>query len=217
MPHRDPETGQFLSHDESFDDIEVATFGTTTGTPAQGLGGATAYTGGETNVFEGTKILDFDQLVDRNEELVLLSAHHALVAQINSTETADGSVRAAIEISSDPALTDATRFSGKQTNSDQDGAFSGDEGFDDSIDIIGRPLIAQGTGPFSDGSTGVGGGGSAGEDSVEIRAAPAEFGRFHPRDELFVNGVTEVDNVDDAGIHLQITGQHVYGVRDEIC
>jgi hypothetical protein len=210
--HRDPETGQFLAHDESFKDIEVASFGITIGIPAQGLGGATAYTGGDTSSFEGVEMIDFDQIVDRNEELVLIEAQHALVAEINSTETADGSVRAAVEISADPSLSPATRAAGKQTNDAQPDSFSGTTGFDDSIDLVGRPLVAQGTGPFSDSSTGVGGGGSAGEDSVEIRSAPAEFGRFHPRDEVFVNGITETDNVDDAGIHLQISGQHVFGV-----
>jgi hypothetical protein len=41
---------------------------------------------------------------------------------------------------------------------------------------------------------------------------PAEFGRFHPRDELFINGEFRAWNIDDAGIHAAVAGQHVYGV-----
>ena len=42
MPHRDPQTGQFLPHDEEqYDDIEVATFGANLGVQAGDLWGIT--------------------------------------------------------------------------------------------------------------------------------------------------------------------------------
>jgi len=214
MPHRDPETGQFLPHDEqAYDDIEVATFSATVGIPASDLDGNTTFNGGIQEPFEALQLLDYDEIVDRNEELVLLDAHHSLYASINSTETADGSMRVAVEISADPALSDATIFAAGQSSQDVPGSlWEGVAAQDDTIDLIGRPLTGAATGPFSDGSSGAGGGGSASHDEVHLTMAPAEFGRFHPRDELFANGRAEINNVDDAGVHLGISCQHVYGV-----
>jgi len=215
MPHRDPETGQFVAHSNQYDDIEVASFGATVGIPAADLDGSAAFTGGDGGLFEGLEIIDYDEIVDRNEELVLLSAHHALSVMVNSTETADGSVRAAVEVSASPSRSTVTLRAQDQTGSDLDGDVDGTGTFDDTIDLVGRPLIGAATGPFSDGSTGVGGGGAAAADRYEMAMAPAEFGRFHPRDELFLNGQFEADNIDDAGIHASVSGQHVYGVHSE--
>jgi len=220
MPHRDPDTGQFLPHGaERYEDIEVASWGVNLGVQASDLSGSTGFAGGDIDEFEGVQALDYDEFVDRNEELVLLQAQHSLTVYANSTETADGTVAAAVEISADPSLSDPTNLvAGISTNASvpPDSVVSArtSAGDDDSIDIIGRPLYAVGTGAFSDGSSGAGGGGSAGRDSVESDMFPAEFGRFHPRDELFVNGEFRVWNVDDAGVHLAVTGQHVYGVLD---
>jgi len=213
MPHRDPTTGKFVSDDShGFDDIEVATFGVATGVQAADLNGATGFQG-QGDVFEGLAVLDYDEFVDRNESLVLLRATHRMVVFANSTETADGTVLAAAEISADPALSSTTLEAQSQsTASFDDDDVVGDAEQDDSIDLIGRPLLATGHAPFSDGPTGVGGAGTAGVDVVEVTVAPSEFGRFHPRDELFVNGGFRVWNIDDAAVHAQFTGQHVYGV-----
>jgi hypothetical protein len=218
MPHRDPDTGQFLPHDTAqYSDIEVASWGINVGVQASDLSGATGFSGGDIDEFEGVQALDYDQFVDRNEELVLLQAHHSLVVYANSTETADGTVAVSAEISADPSLSSATNLvAGVSTNDsvppDSVVTSNLEPEADDSIDIIGRPLYATGTGAFSDGSSGAGGGGSAGRDTVKSDMFPAEFGRFHPRDELFVNGEFRVWNIDDAGVHAGIAGQHVYGV-----
>jgi len=218
MPHRDPETGQFLPHNTAqFSDIEVATWGVNVGVQASDLSGSTGFAGGDIDEFEGVKVLDFDEFVDRNEELILLQVQHCLVVYANSTETADGTVAVSVEVSADPSLSSATNLLAGISNNESvppDSAVTSSlsPNSDDSIDIIGRPLYATGTGAFSDGSSGAGGGGSAGEDTVESDMFPAEFGRFHPRDELFVNGEFRVWNVDDAGVHAGITGQHVFGV-----
>lgn len=211
VPARDPETGQFVSGDgATFDDIEVASFQATVGVQAADLGGGTAFPSGSNDEFEGLLLIDYDEIVDRNESLQLLYAEHSISVYPNSTETADGQARGYAEVSASPALT----MSGEiQTGDDIETAnVVGEAEFDDTIDLVGRPLQAVGTGPFSDGSTGVGGGGSAGEDAVEIEHLPEEAGRFHPRDELFLNGVLEAWNVDDSGIHLDLVGQHIYGV-----
>lgn len=198
------------------DDIEVVSFSATVGVPAANLSGDTTFTGGDDNQFESLELVDYDEVVDRNEELVLLEAHHGAYLSVNSTETADGSVRASVGVVAQPTLPDVVRNAATQRVDALEGiGFQGSASSEDSIDIVGRPLVFQATGPFSDSSSGLGGGGSAGHDSIDLEHAPAEFGRFHPRDELFLAGRAEVNNIDDAGIHIGIAGQHVYGVRHD--
>ena len=207
--------GQFVSVDEDMlSDIEVATFASNAAVAAADLDGTTSL-GGQVQEFESIEVIDYDEIVDRNEELLLLDAKHSLVVYANSTETADGTVAAAVEVSADPSLTDTTGRVVEIRNNDLppgDSQVIGTGTTDDSIDLIGRPLSAVGHAPFSDGSSGAGGGGSAGEDRLSLGMAPAEFGRFHPRDELFVNGSIRAWNIDDAGVHVNVSGQHVYGV-----
>lgn len=212
MVRRDPQTGQFRSGDE-FDDVEVITFSADFGVTAAENDGSTGFIG-DTAMAEGVQLIDYDEIVDRNESLQLLSADHALMTYINSTMTEDGTVRTRVEISASPSIT------GPGSNSPSPQIYDGSSGsqvqgnasHDDTIDIVGRPLQATGHGPFSDTATGMGGGGSAGEDSVYVSQLPAEMGRFHPRDELFANAEIVAWNVDDAATHVEIVGQHVYGV-----
>lgn len=198
----------------TFDDIEVVTFDAGVGIEASNLAGNTGFQGETVSQFEGLELVDYDEIVDRNERLVLLQAHHALSVYANSTETADGTVAAAVEISASPAVTSVgqVRLSTSSVNGND---YVGSAGLDDTIDLIGRPLAAVGHAPFSDGSTGTGGGGSAGEDQVSVTDLPREMAEFHPRDELFLNGEMEPWNVDDAGIHLIVKGQHIYGVEGD--
>lgn len=212
MVHRDPSTGKFVSgQDTEYSDIEVVTFSGSVGVQASNLGGTATFQGGDQKTFEGLELLDYDEFVDRNEELVLLSADHSMSVFANSTESEDGTVRASVEVSASPAITNENVIF---TNSIDDGQAVGGAQSDDSIDLLGRQLVATAHAPFSDTSTGVGGGGSAGEDRLKIDQAPAEFGRFHPRDELFMNGTFEAWNIDDSGVHVDLTGQHVYGVLE---
>lgn len=213
MVHRDPETGQFTGGDHDYDDIEVASFAATLGVEAANLNGNTQF-GGQGEEFEAMELIDYDEIVDRNEELHLLSAQHRMAVYANSTETADGTVAAGVEISADPAFTDFTkRIIGVTTTSVAgNGNVVGESETEDTIDLVGRPLVAMGGAPFSDSATGVGGAGSAGEDQYEATVFPAEMGRFHPRDELFLNGRITTWNIDDSGVHVNVTGQHIYGV-----
>lgn len=214
MVTRDPQTGQFRSG-ESFDDVEVVSFKAAVGIPAADLGGAAAFAGGSDAVFEGVPLIDYDDVVDRNESLVLLSGHHALVVYENSTSTADGSVRAMVEVSASPSRQVAGALGGQSDVADEAGGVDLlHRSQSDTIDVLGRPMTAVGQAPFSDGTTGVGGGGSAGEDSVDLEGAdlPREVAEFHPRDELFLNGSFDVWNTDDTGVHADVVGQHVYGV-----
>lgn len=210
--------GQFVSIDDHdmFDDVEVVTFSVEMGVEASNLNGVTSFSG-EANTVEGTVLVDYDDVVDRNESLFLLDAHHRLSTWINSTETADGTVRTYVEVSASPVfeLGEMRFLSTDVLEGDQRGDIVGEAGSDDSIDLIGRPMAATAHAPFSDGSSGAGGGGSAGEDDYVSSIFPAESGRFHPRDELFLNASFESTNVDDAGIHLDLSGQHIYGVIED--
>ena len=222
MAHRDPQTGQFVSsgaenqRDHGFDGIEVATFHADFGMEAADLTGGTGFTGGDGDNFEGIEVIDFGDFCDRNERLQLLHATHILTAYANSTETADGTVRIAAEVSASPSRSSAVHSLGNDDVESSQDTVVGGATTDDSIDILGAPLIATGHAPFSDGASGVGGGGSAGEAVVRLANPPAPICDFHPRDELFVNGGLEVWNVDDAGVHGELTGQHIYGVVDDL-
>jgi len=213
--HRDPVTGQFTGKEHSYDDIEVVSFEAGYGIQAADLDGGTGFGAGSNEAFtDDEPLIDYDEIVDRNEELRLLSAEHVLDVFVNSTETADGTVASAVAITASPTRTGGIGQVSLSTDA-VDPPVVGDNSSDDSIDHVGRQLVAVGTGPFSDGSTGVGGGGSAGTDEVETGPLPAEFGRFHPRDELFAVGQFSVWNIDDAGVHAQVSGQHVYGVLED--
>jgi len=223
MPHRDPDTGQFLPHSSTrYDDVEVATWSATFGLEASNHSGNTGFNGGDRYDVEGIEVIDYDEFVDRDEDLRLLSAQHRMFVCSNSTQTADGTVVAAVEVSSSPAISGPTQNLGKTigaaVDTDTGGGASGEalgrSRTEDTIDIIGRPLGSMAGSPFSDGSSGAGGGGSAGEDSYQSEMFPAESGRFHPRDELFVNGQVTAWNIDDAGSHVAVGGQHVYGVLE---
>lgn len=214
MPGRDPETGQFVSGGGQFQDYEVATTQVVITIPAEDLDGTTGSGFPDGDVFEGIEVFDYDELVDRNEELHLLRAAHGLTVYSNSTSTEDGSIRGSVEVSSSPARQGSRGAPGQGgSTAGADGIVNFDTQKTDSIDLIGRVLTGFAGAPFSDTTTGVGGAGSAGEDrEVLAGGMPGSLGRFHPRDELFLNGVLECSNIADAGIGLTVDIQHVYGV-----
>lgn len=212
MVRRDPQTGQFQAGDD-YDDVEVVTFTADAGIMASEATGATGF-GGQEMLFEGVPLIDYDDVVDRNESLQLLRAEHRMVVFMNSTQTADGTLVAAAEVSSSPSRSSQAAVNNSQNDLDESSGLNGvgTQFVTDSIDLLGRPLEAVATAPFSDGPTGVGGGGAGGDDTVEVVNPPGVVGQFHPRDELFLNGSLNLWNVDDAGGHIEVKGQHVYGV-----
>lgn len=215
---RDPVTGQFLPEGatEQFDDVEVVTFQGNVGVEASNLAGNVGFNG-ELAQFEGEELVDYDDIVDRNEAVMLLMAHHALYVFQNSTATEDGVVEAIVGVSAAPSRTDVELLN--HDTSAIAGATGGAVGgarVEDTIDLVGRPLSAAGHSPFSDNTNQKGGGGSEGRDRVVIRGPlPEVVGRFHPRDELFMNGQIRTWNIADAGVHVQLEGQHIYGVLED--
>ena len=219
MPARDPETGQYVAGGTLADytDFEVHTSTSHMDIDAADVDGTTSAEYPDGQDFEGFQIIDFDELVDRNEVLDLLRAQHALTVYGNSTGTEDGSIRGAVEVSSSPTLQAVDDLAPTAQKAIDDSDFNVNFRLysTDSIDIVGRPLIGHAGQPFSDTATGVGGSGSTGEDSYTLSGFPEVIARFHPRDELFLNGVLEASNVADAGIHLDVSIQHLYGVRSD--
>lgn len=211
MPHRDPQTGQFVTHDGmDFEDYETLNFAADLGVEASNLGGGTSFGGGDNNSVNGIELAEYDTIVDRSEEAHFMGGWHRIVAYINSTETADGTLRTVAEVSTAASPQWGLALS---TNTIE-GSVVGDSDSDDSIDLIGRQMKAVSTGPFSDSSTGVGGGGTAGTDEYSMGPLPGAAGRFQARDDLFLNVRFDAWNVDDAGIHLELVGQHVYGINE---
>lgn len=208
-------TGQFVSGAE-YADYEVVTFLGSAGQTAAENDGDTGFEG-ETVNFEGLLLVDYDDIVDRNERLELLRASHVLEVYGNSTRTEDGTVGGVVEVSASPSQTTVGLLRTNDTNElDSDDAAVGFASREDSIDLVGRPLMAVTGAPFSDSATGMGGGGNGGgHDQWEGDYFPGGVGAFHPRDELFMNGQLHFWNVDDAGVHLQLIGQHIYGVVAE--
>lgn len=220
MAHRDPETGKFVAEEHSkYDDIEVVTTARYFTVAAADLDGLTGEGFGEDQTFEGVGLIDYDEVVDRNESLHLLNADHRLVVASPSTQTADGTVRCSVEISSSPARQASFPVEPFDALDDQGGDFpiSAASGItaEDTIDLIGRPLEAVAHSPFSDGATGVGGSGSSTDDNVTLDALPDPVAEFHPRDELFLNGSLDVSNISDGSIYFAVILQHTYGVKSD--
>jgi hypothetical protein len=206
-----------LAHDDRpYDDIEVATFGAQIRVNASTLNGSANQDLPNGAAFEGLQLIDYDELVDRSETLMLLTAEHRLDAYANATGLSDGTVRAEIEISASP-VTQAAAAVQEDAETPVIGGSSARarSTMDDSIDIIGRPLLDVTQAPFNSTQSGLGGGGSSSGDRTQLRRPPAELAEFHPRDEIFANGFVECSNVDNQAIHADINGYHVYGVLDD--
>lgn len=203
-----------MPHDQAdFDKFEEAFFSQKFSVPAADLSGATGALFGEEGRWEGRGLYSLDDLIDRDQLAVMLLAEHHLEVYVTSTETADGTVRAEMEVSTSPAASEAVDLLDSANDvADTAGALPVDADGSGVItsDLVGRALSAVAFGPFSDGATGVGGSGVAGVDWWE--GVPVANPVFDDRDDLFVNGVIEASNIADAAIHADLHVRHVYGV-----
>lgn len=226
MPHRDPETGQFVADAVSkFDHLEMATWSLPLSVPAADLDGTTQQFYGENALMEGQLVVDWDDVFDRHAVGRIIRAMHRVWLQPTGTQTADSAAFGIFEISSSPALQAVT----DAPNATLDGAdFSDGPGaagdfdiqvspdatvFDDTIDLLGRPLNVAAQGPFTDGTNGPGGAGSAGEDDLMWDPISYDIDR---RDELFVNAIMGAQNISDGPIGAYLVGQYVVGVDREV-
>lgn len=215
MVHRDPDTGQFVSGSSSFHDVEVINFAFQFSVAAAQNTGATDQFYGDDTDFEGVLLYDLDDIVDRHAVARVLEAQHALSVQPTGTQTADSATRAIVEISSSPSS--SVSFSAPASEMGAVGDQSGLtveflDRVDDSLDVLGRPLEAMAQGPFTDGTNGLGGGGGPGHDSLETE--PHDF-ILDRRDEMFLNGAVESQNLTDGPATFSVVGQHVLGINEE--
>lgn len=218
MVHRDPETGEFRSG-PAIEDVEYANFQLDLLLEAADVDGTAGPDYPDAVKFEGIQLYDAEELIDRHERAIMLQAAHSLTVYLPSTATADGSIRASVEVSANPSLAVAHDLNVAQTSpvADQQGSLPADAlefelHFDDTRDVLGRPLQSQGGGGFSDGATGVGG--SAGNATDSDRFEPVDFD-IDDRDEFYANGAVEVSNTADQGAAAVLTGQHVYAILED--
>lgn len=219
-PHRDPETGKFTSS-QTFEDIEVVTGAEIVGIDSLATDGDFGDDFPESATFEGLQLIDYDEIVDRNEALHLLEAHHHLDVYLREDTSPSGTymMRAHAEVSASPARQVAIDAANAgDVEADTTGLEVSEFGstFDDSIDLIGRALSAAATGgpiqgTFDADSGGGQSSGTPGSDTVDLDSLPAPIAEFHPRDELFLNGVLESSNADVA-MYMELNYQHLYGV-----
>lgn len=191
---------------------------------AADLDGSTGPGFGQAAIFEDVVALDLDDVLDRHRLADVLAYNHRLTCIAPSTQTADGTCRFSGTFATGPShrftsaggqfqeeFSGGTPFTGGAFTSNTDGGIL----TEDSLDPIGRPLDAIAGSPFSDGATGVGGAGSAGEDNDRGEMPHAGMFTVDRRDEIFVAGVAEASNIDDASLYSSWTFQWLLGVYDD--
>lgn len=221
MPHRDPETGQFVDDEGGnyADRTEEVRFAQNVTVPANQVGGQTGEQLGQEGHFDGVDLYDLGEVVERDELAYLDKAYHRVVAYVSSTSTEDGTIRAAVGVSTDPEMPDGVDGVGAAgTLSDVEGDYSfmsydQNNPADTDISTVGPTLLAVGFSPFSSNSSGVGGAGTAGTDEWE--GSPSAEGRMDARDDFYFNGTIEQSNVDDAALHVDIVGWHQWAVEED--
>lgn len=224
MPHRDPETGRFLAGDSGpdVDRFEEMYSQDHYNVAAADLDGGTAQDFGEDQRISGKEVYSLEQPLDRDELAVLMWAEHHITAYFASTASADSTIRAAVEISAAPEREVVDEL-GTAGNVSLDSDISGggqftlevDEGLGgvQSADLIGRPMQCTGFGPITDGTNGVGGAGTEGQDWWE--GQPAADPTFDARDDVFTNMVVQISNASDLSAHIEVSVRHVFGVMED--
>lgn len=207
-------TGQIDEDDfDRFDNVNAAV---DLSVPASDLGGGTGQTFGQQGDFEGLTLFDLGDILDSDEIGVLLEAEHRLTSGILSTSTADGTALVSAQIASDPDLdTPPSPFAGPADIDDSSGNFnveSAGRRVAVSNDVLGRVLTTISYAPITDGAQGVGGAGTSGTDKWHGTAVPSPL--FDVRDQIYVNGLIEQSNVDDASIYTKVNCQWTFGIMD---
>lgn len=218
---RDPETGQFLSGQDlpDFGRFEEVYASEKVRVPAADLDGTAANHLAEDEVFRGVQLYDVDELLDRDELGVLIWAEHALDVFLAATATADGTMWGGIEVSASPEPSGINFLMTSSNLNEIDDQSGGDFSFDDATasevtaDLIGRYLQAVSTSPIADGTNGVGGSGTPGKDWWE--GQPIAAPTFDARDEVYVSGAAEFNNVADNTGYMTLSTRHVFGVIED--
>lgn len=213
---RDPETGQFVSDDSDtvtdYDIYDVQHFRRDIAIPAASNDGSTGAHGGQRRN-EFMRLMDAAGGLNRGWVADLVRLEGKLLAWINSTQTADGTVQAFAQITSGNTSGDLTTVQTTGSTVD-DGPFEvlKGAGSDVDSDLI-MFLDAVGYGPITDGTNGVGGAGAAGEDKDVIQFDPDDGPTFGHDDDISLDIELAQWNVADAAIHATITGTAWWRLR----
>lgn len=210
--------GKFRSIDEMaemFDDLEylhyeelINSADNTTDATSQSLYG-------EATEFEGVEILDFDRIVDRHEVAHLLWTSLSFDAEIIGEDDGPANLRAALEVSADPALQVVTELDTTNAFDDQEGVtVVSEQSTDDTADLVVPPVELRASAYFTDETNNTGGGGDNATDDVQ-GPVPGSWD-FDRRDELYLNGVMEYHSVGDPDVaHVAVNGSFVFGITED--
>lgn len=212
MLHRDPQTGQFTTMDG--DEYEYVHLNDHLWIPDGNLGGAGATLYGEETEFEGRVILDVEDIVDRHEVARLVHAESRVEPRIITPQTGTmGSIRGAFEVSASPARQVIGELDNTSLLDDQTGVtVQGQLYEDDTADLPLLPLTVTMHSGMDDGTNGVGAG--AFQTSDESRGPTPGSWDFDRRDEMYLNGVLEYNNV-DADVHIEFVHDLVFAIEED--
>lgn len=191
----------------SYADIEIQQWYLAHSVAAGSLGGGTDELGGQNDVWTGV-LGGREPLrgnISRGQVAELVGIEMRAVPFINSTETADGTLQSAVSLSREPTF---QLHDGDQINT-TNGTLNGinaqtiGSGGNPEKDVLAH-CHAVAFGPFSDGGTGVGGGGSSQAahyelDYIETYGSGPLFDR---EDEFYHHVSMRQWNIADAAIHL---------------
>lgn len=212
---RDPQTGQFTSGQSravDFDLYDVQHFRREVSISAADNDGSTGEFGGQRRQTEPFDLMQAGGGINRGWVLDLVRLDVRLLAWINSTQTADGTVQATMAISTGgqgALLSDSVSASGS-------GVIASDPTFDELSNIprggdvdadVLTYLTAIGFGPITDGAAGVGGAGTVGEDEDRLIFDPDEGPTFGHDDDITAELEIAQWNVADAATHATLLGR----------
>lgn len=223
IPHRDPETGQFMSGSGgestlmsqqlpglgSYHDIEQITFQHNTLINASGTD--------DFNTAPDDVVVDFDQLLDRRSELAdmlhlevryLLECTHTLGTQEGEINRAYG--EGYLRANAGDEFDNIIPREPYETNPD----FGDDVVSDDSYDILHAPIAVQSYSPFADPADPLaGGGGGASDGDLVKKGWHLADPTFDSRDEIQASSRIQIAE-GTLDVRTTLTGQMLFGVYD---
>lgn len=205
MPHRDPETGKFVSsasHGGCWEGLEIINFDVTHRIDAADLAG-----GNSNSTWEGsTAVVDFGDILDEFEVGEVVEANLRSTLSMPTTATAESFGRAVWELKSEPTLT--TFISNALAGADEtENTIDAKIGSNHDNEVIARSAL-HATADLNDTTNGTGAGAHISEDRQELNYRNRFGGGpvFDEDDELYLPVVLQTDNVSDHRILLETTG-----------
>lgn len=197
------------------DDLEYINFNVDLKADPADSDGTQDQTYGQTGDYEGLELLDFDDLLDRHEvaHLVYMDAHLA-VHILQQAQTGNTMARGIHEFNARPSITAAHEAESYSNVATSSGDLTPESSTltDDSADLPVRPLEAVATQAYRDDGNNQVATGAQGWDAV--RGPIPGTWDFDRRDELYLNGVLEMDNWQAGSFHNSIAGQLVFAISE---